>query len=72
MKMGAGSKIQLTVCDNGIGLPENLDTTTSRTMGLRLVHLMVEELEGHIKVGRQGGNQFQIQFVPTQLPDFNE
>ena len=66
MSMNADSKILLTVSDNGVGLPENLDITTNKTMGLRLVHLMVDELQGDIQVDKHKGTQFQIQFVLTQ------
>ncbi len=61
--------VQLVVEDNGIGIPENLNIANSKSMGLRLIHFMVEELQGTLLLDRTRGTQFQIQFMPIQTKE---
>ncbi|WP_414566598.1 MULTISPECIES: PAS domain S-box protein [unclassified Anabaena] len=58
-----GHVIEMSISDNGIGLPENLDFSNTDTLGLSLVHdLAIEQLEGSITVKRNHGTVFTIQF----------
>ncbi|MBD2384518.1 PAS domain S-box protein [Cylindrospermum sp. FACHB-282] len=57
------SSIEMTVQDNGIGLPDNLDLRNTVSLGLSLVYdLATEQLEGNITVERNQGTVFKIQF----------
>ncbi len=61
-----GNNIEMTIKDNGIGLPDNLDWTKTDSLGLSLVYdLVTEQLEGNITLERNHGTVFKIQF--TQL-----
>jgi PAS domain S-box-containing protein len=53
---------KLTVSDNGIGLPEDLDFENSQTLGLLLVNNLVEQLEGTIRLIKNDGTIFEIIF----------
>ncbi|UCC39153.1 MAG: PAS domain S-box protein [Candidatus Aminicenantes bacterium] len=54
-------EIQLTVSDNGIGLPEDVDFRKTESLGLHLVTILAEDqLKGTIKLDRKGGTKFQI------------
>ena len=54
-------EFELTVSDDGIGLPEDLDIHTTDTMGFELVRILVEEqLNGKIEVDRTEGTRFTI------------
>ena len=56
--------VTLTVSDDGIGLPERVDINTSKTLGLRLVKILVEDqLRGNLEVIREGGTTFNIEFM---------
>ncbi|ABA22614.1 signal transduction histidine kinase [Trichormus variabilis ATCC 29413] len=56
-------KIEMTIQDNGIGLPDNLDWRYTDSLGLSLVHdLVTEQLEGTVSIERQPGTTFKIQF----------
>jgi PAS domain S-box-containing protein len=58
--------IEMTIGDNGIGLPDNLDWKNAVSLGLSLVYdLVTEQLEGEINLERDRGTVFKIQF--TQL-----
>lgn len=61
-----GNSIEMTIRDDGIGLPDNLDWTNTDSLGLSLVYdLVIEQLEGNITLERNHGTGFKIQF--TQL-----
>ncbi len=52
----------LTVADNGIGFPPDLDLHTTESLGLELVVAWVEQLGGAIQVTRSPGTTFRITF----------
>jgi len=58
----AGKQIALTVSDNGIGLPKNLDFRDTDSLGLQLVNTLTEQIRGTITLERNGGTKFIIAF----------
>ncbi len=54
--------ITLKVSDNGIGFPPALDPWQTETLGLQLVRLLVQQLQGEISLAQQGGTIFTIRF----------
>lgn len=55
--------IQLTVADNGVGIPDTVDFRNTESLGLRLVTLLAEgQLHGEVKLSRNGGTEFCITF----------
>ena len=52
--------LTLLVGDDGVGLPEEFDWEHSPTLGLRLVRILTEQLQGTIQVRRQPGATFTI------------
>ncbi|WP_321421270.1 PAS domain S-box protein [uncultured Methanobacterium sp.] len=55
-------QMELTVADNGIGLPVNIDIQNPKTLGLQLVKSLTEQLDGDIRVERSNGTVFKITF----------
>lgn len=56
--------IQLTCQDNGVGIPEDIDIYQTKTLGLGLVAMLVEDqLDGEFTVERQNGTRFTITFA---------
>ena len=51
--------LELTVSDDGVGIPEDLDIEQTDTMGLHLVKVIAEQqLEGKMELNRTKGTQF--------------
>jgi len=50
----------LTVSDNGIGIPGTVGTGNPDTLGLQLVNILVDQLEGEIEIKRNSGTEFII------------
>ena len=54
---------ELIVRDNGPGLPVDMDITKTRSLGLRLVNSLVDQLKGELVINRRGGTEFRIKFI---------
>lgn len=58
------SRVLLSVADNGIGLPSGFDLSTARSLGLRLLPLLADQMQGNVTVGCDNGSRFELRF-PT-------
>lgn len=56
------NKVSIEVGDNGIGIPETVDVKNTQTLGLQLVDTLVEQINGTIKLTRNKGTIFSIEF----------
>jgi two-component sensor histidine kinase len=56
------NQYNLIVSDNGLGFPENVDFRNTRSLGLQLVNILVEQLEGTIELEIGAGAVFKIFF----------
>jgi PAS domain S-box-containing protein len=52
----------LVVADNGIGVGNHIDLATAKTLGLRLVRTLVEQLGGSIELRSNGGSEARLSF----------
>jgi PAS domain S-box-containing protein len=52
----------LTVKDDGIGLPEEIDLNQSSTFGLILVKALVDQIKGIVELNKHDGTEYTIQF----------
>ena len=59
---GKGFHYMLTVADNGIGFPEEIDFQNSDSLGLQLVNILVEQIDGCIELKRDNGTELTIWF----------
>ncbi|MBD2490292.1 histidine kinase dimerization/phosphoacceptor domain -containing protein [Aulosira sp. FACHB-615] len=60
--------IKMSIQDNGVGIPNDLDWRNSNSLGLSLVSdLVTEQLEGSITLERNHGTVFTIQFPQFTL-----
>jgi two-component sensor histidine kinase len=56
-------QVTLSVADTGIGLPKDLDLNTTTSLGLQLVHTLVDQLDGRIELNGSRGTEFKITFA---------
>lgn len=54
--------VEITVKDNGAGIPEEIDINRVNSMGLQLVRLLTDQLKGEFKLTRKKGTSFTITF----------
>lgn len=52
----------LVLSDNGVGIPKDLDFRNTESMGLQLVNLLTEQLNGEIELDISNGTKFTITF----------
>ncbi len=60
---------ELTVVDNGCGLPEGLDWTKTDSLGLQLVQNLARQLHGDIRLDTTHGTAFHLRFPITAAPE---
>jgi PAS domain S-box-containing protein len=56
------NRIELTVADNGVGLPDGLDVRQAQTVGMQIVCTLAEQLDAVLDVQRRGGTTFKLGF----------
>ena len=54
--------IEIMVSDDGVGIPENIDFSKTKTLGLQIVNNLVRQLDGSIGLDRSNGTAFKITF----------
>ncbi|MDH4190076.1 MAG: PAS domain S-box protein [Betaproteobacteria bacterium] len=57
-------RVRLSVADDGRGLPEGFDARHTRSLGMRLVVTLTEQLEGELRYASDGGARFEMVFQP--------
>ena len=60
----------LTVRDDGIGLPPNLEIKNVNSLGLKLVEVLAKQLEGTLQVNSRFGTEFSLRFSERSLLKF--
>jgi len=60
-KNGKGDHV-LTVADNGIGFPPDVDFRNTLSLGMKLVNVLAGQIHGTIAFSREGGTMFSITF----------
>ncbi len=58
--------VSLELSDNGVGLPGDLDWTTSPSLGLRLVRALAQQLGASLDIRSEGGTQVKLVFTPKR------
>ncbi len=57
-------RTQLTIQDNGVGLPPTVDLHRTSSLGLQLVTSLTSQIKGTLEVTREAGTRFTIFFPP--------
>jgi two-component sensor histidine kinase len=65
-EVSKGTSYFLSISDNGIGIPEDLDIEDLDSLGLQLVTTLVDQLDGKLELKRNNGTEFTIKFSVTE------
>lgn len=57
------NEYELHITDNGKGIPDEIDIRKTRSLGLRLVRILSEQLEGDYSFESNNGMSFKLKFV---------
>ena len=57
----------LSIKDNGIGLPEDIDLSSTESLGLSLVQSFATQLKANLSVNRSAGTEFRLHIPRTSL-----
>lgn len=56
------ARLQLSVADDGVGMPAGSDPTYSQTLGLKLVHALAGQLDGNFSIESGAGTTARLAF----------
>ncbi|XMB89988.1 histidine kinase dimerization/phosphoacceptor domain -containing protein [Methanosarcina hadiensis] len=59
----------LTISDNGVGIPEELDIEDIDSLGFQLVISLVDQLDGEFELKRNNGTEFTMRFTVIEKDD---
>ena len=62
----------LVLSDNGIGFSAELDWTTTRSLGLRLVRALAQQLKAQLEIRSESGTEVKLVFAANRKPDIAE
>jgi PAS domain S-box-containing protein len=60
--------VALSVCDDGIGIPDHVDITNATTLGLQLVALLADQLGGSFSMQRSNPTRVTLKFPSGERP----
>jgi two-component sensor histidine kinase len=67
MDQTKNTQIELSISDNGIGLPEGLRGQNSSTLGLKLINGLTEDIGGVLTIKSEKGTTILVRFAPNPL-----
>lgn len=65
-RLKAKDEFELVISDDGVGLPEDFDFKKAKSLGLKLVNSLTEQLDCSIELDRSHGTQFTIKFKESK------
>ncbi|MGB4280877.1 MAG: sensor histidine kinase [Methanosarcina thermophila] len=62
----------LTISDNGVSIPEELDIEDLDSLGFQLIISLVDQLDGEFELKRDNGTEFTMRFTVIEKDDFTQ
>jgi len=54
--------VELTISDNGVGLPVDFDPSKVKSLGMKLIRVLTDQIDGELEVDRKGGTSYKLFF----------
>jgi two-component sensor histidine kinase len=67
MKATPEGEIFLECADDGFGFPSEMNVSDSKTLGLRLMQGLSEQLSGRLEIGTENGAYVRVRFMPVNI-----
>ncbi len=64
---GEPASLRLSVSDNGVGLPADLESRRKTSLGLQLVSDLALQLGGELQISPGPGTMFTVEFTPLRV-----
>jgi two-component sensor histidine kinase len=61
-------KVELTVADNGVGVPDNFEPKAAQSLGWRVVRTLVDQLDAELRWERQEGTRISFSWLLPSNP----
>jgi two-component sensor histidine kinase len=58
----------LSIKDDGIGFPKNIDYRKTDSLGLQIVSSLIDQVDGRLEIHRENGTEFRVVFRPPLYP----
>ena len=58
-------RFELIVSDNGIGIPSDINILKTKSLGMKILHKLVQQIDGEIQNDFSNGTKFTITFEAT-------
>ncbi|MDP8227250.1 MAG: ATP-binding protein, partial [Candidatus Celaenobacter polaris] len=58
--------VVIKISDDGIGMPENIDINDPETLGLSIVDMITQQLQGTLSLDRKNGTSFTLE-IPKKI-----
>lgn len=62
----ADKQIILKISDNGIGLPENLNIEKATSLGMKLIQVLTDQIDGELTSNNNNGTLYTLSFSETE------
>ncbi|WP_048190188.1 histidine kinase dimerization/phosphoacceptor domain -containing protein [Methanobacterium sp. SMA-27] len=62
-------QFNLTVGDNGVGIPKEIDPEKAETFGMQLIKYLTKQLKGTIELDNNNGTKYQLKFNELKYKD---
>ena len=66
MTRGSSEGLKLSVSDNGVGFPKDVDFKNTNSLGMQIINTLAEQLDGTIHMSNGVGTKFEICFPEKQ------
>ena len=61
-----GESINMKISDDGIGLPKDLDVKKIKSLGLKLINILVDQIDGEIIISSENGTTYELSFSESE------